>query len=266
MNDISDILTGIVSLFKKQWPTITVILVALLSLIVKKIREFIINILTKYLTANFRWFWYCLKNRSFIISGYIKFFFEAEIPGSRKSLEKFVNSLNSVAFFSKVEGNLLNRGLATELKKFQYFKLKIEVVSAQDKIDDDPVDEYGDKPKEKSELIIKWDKIRINYREFKEIFNLLRQGSDIIRDYFVSCVVDKPFSDRRVFIEVYYQKDCSYSREIRQNIPLPDESITLTKYKNKIEISSQDIDVTLHYLPRCLVKEKLREIIKKHID
>ena len=65
------------------------------------------------------------------------------------------------------------------------------------------------------------------------------------------------------FLEVYYKKDCKFDLDFKEFIKLPDDRVSMEKNINKVSFGAPKIDLIIPFLPRYLVKETLRSLLRR---
>lgn len=237
------------------------VVMVFLAFIGKYIRKLIKEVCLKYIIAHWRRFWYWVTNRAFIVSGRIRFIFTkniTECPQLKDDFETYLKGND----YSDVKGSLSEGGIMIKLSTMQHINLVLTFETGQDFIDAQMDNMMGD-DEEGTELKVKLNKIQIRYREFSKVLNMLRQISDNIKQNFIRLVENQASTSQRVFLEVFYRNDCKDDRNIVRSIPLPDNRVSMKKTKDKVEISTTDIDYLIPYFPKYLVKETFKSLMLK---
>ena len=238
------------------------IIMVFLAFLRKIIWKLIKDVCLEYILAHWRSFWYWVTNRAFIVSGWIRFIFPKNITQCARLRDDFETYFKGNDY-SDLQGSLSEGGIIIKLSTMQHINLVLTFETGQEFIDAQMDNMMGDEKEEGTELKVKLDKIQIRYREFSKVLNMLRQISDNIKRNFIRLVENQASTTQRVFLEVFYRNDCNDDRSIERSIPLPDNRVSMTKTKDKLEFGTTNIDYLIPYFPKYLVKETFKSLMMK---
>jgi hypothetical protein len=253
------------------WATITGILMLVLSFIVKRIREAIVKFFAEYILTYWRRLWYWISNRSFIVSGYIKFEFSRDISEDKNKRDSFDSNLRNDRSLTDFKGSIGIGEINARSSEMQFINLILKFTTAQDLKDEIPKESAGmadmehgeEEEREGTRFVIKWEKIPVRYREISSILSFIRNKSEDIKDKFAPLVGNSMPDYRSAFFEVFYRKDCRFDPDFIENIKLPDDSVSMEKNINRVAFGAPKIDLIIPFLPKYLVKETLRSLLRR---
>jgi hypothetical protein len=251
----------------KGWASVAAILLIIATAVSDRFRKILKNVLVAYLAANWRRFWYWTTNKSFYVSCNASFTFDVNTTTEQGRLDEFVDGLR-MKVSPEIEGQLAQGSLKLNLTDLGKAAVEVTAESGQQLIDqlqgtDGYVDD-GTARSPKTLMKIRTGPLVIRYREFENTLGSLRRTFDEIRNQFAKLVENRLNNQQQFYLEVFFSQDLKVDRSVVQDIPGPDENVSIKRVKGMTSFGAEGLDPIIACLPRYLVRETISDLMKRH--